>query len=218
MTNGWDRRVVAVIATALAASVSTAVADTPVAAKAPIAVPQPVACPSGTKSSRDYAFSLMGNRAGYQTVCLQGDGTRIVHFAFNDRGRGPALTSRIQLDAQGVPVAIATDGNDYLKSPVAERFTRAAGTATWQNKVESGAQAVTGAAFYVSQSGSFEETGLLARALRDAPGGKLPLLPQGAASLQQLTQLKISNGTSPRQVSLYSIEGLGFQPTSRLAR
>ena len=189
-------------------------ADPPAAQTAPIAVPQPTECPSGTSSSREYAFSLMGNRAGYQTVCLQADGTRIVHFAFNDRGRGPALTSKIQLDAKGIPMAIATDGNDYLKSPVAERFTRAAGTATWQNKVESGTQAVTGAAFYVSQSGSFEEIGLLARALREAPGRKLPLLPQGEADLQQLSQLKIGNGESSRQVSLYSISGLGFQPSS----
>ncbi len=214
MTNRRGTQVVAIIATALAASAFTAVADTPVAAKAPIAVPQSVACPSGTESSRDYAFSLMGNRAGFQTVCLQADGTRVVHFAFNDRGRGPALTSKIKLDKQGIPVAIATDGNDYLKSPVAERFARTSGNATWQNKVESGTKAVTGAAFYISQSGTFEETGLLGRALRDAPGGRLPLLPQGEASLQQLSTLKISNGTSPRQVSLYAIEGLGFQPTS----
>ena len=168
--------------------------SSPVAQQVPIAVPQPIACPTGTRSSREYAFNLMGNRAGYQTVCLQADGTRVVHFAFNDRGRGPALTSKIQLDAKGVPVAIATDGNDYLKSPVAERFTRAAGTATWQNKVESGTRPVAGAAFYVSQSGSFEEIGLLARALRDAPGRKLPLLPQGEADLQQLSQLQIGNG------------------------
>lgn len=189
-------------------------ADPPATPQASIAVPQPIACPTGARSSRDYAFSLMGNRAGYQTVCLQADGTRVVYFAFNDRGRGPALASKIQLDAKGIPVAIATDGNDYLKGPVAERFTRAAGTATWQNKVENGTQAVAGAAFYVSQSGSFEEIGLLARALREAPGRKLPLLPQGEADLQQLSQLKIGNGETSRRVSLYSIGGLGFQPTS----
>ena len=74
---------------------------------------------------------------------------------------------------------------------------------------------VTGAAFYVSQSGTFEETGLLARALRDAPGGKLPLLPQGEARLQQLSQLKISNGTDRRARSAcMRSTGLGFQPTS----
>ena len=214
MTNGWGSQVVAVIATALAASVPAFAVDPPVAQKASSAVPQPIACSTGTRSSREYEFNLMGNRAGYQTVCLQADGTRVVHFAYNDRGRGPAITSKIQLDAKGIPAAIATDGNDYLKSPVAERFTRAAGTATWQNKVEGGTQPVASAAFYVSQSGSFEEIGLLARALRDAPGSKLPLLPQGEADLQQLSQLKIGNGESSRLVSLYSIGGLGFQPTS----
>ena len=105
-------------------------ADPPVAERDPIALPQPLACPTGTRSSREYAFSLMGNRAGYQTVCLQADGTRVVHFAYNDRGRGPALTSKIHLDAKNVPVAITTDGNDYLKSPVAKRFTRTARTPT----------------------------------------------------------------------------------------
>ena len=214
MINVRKGRIVAVIATALAAGGPVFAADATDAAKASIAAPQPIACPSSTKSSRDYALNMMGNRAGYQTVCLQADGTRLVHFAFNDRGRGPALTSSIRLNARGIPVAIATDGNDYYKGPVAERFTREAGTATWKNKIESGSQPDTGAAFYISQSGSPEEIGLLARALRDAPGGKLALLPQGEASLQRLSQLQISNGKASRQVGLYSIGGMGFQPAS----
>ncbi len=212
--NAWGRSVIGIVAAVQALAGPAVASSSPVAQQVPMAVPQPVACPTGTRSSREYVFNLMGNRAGYQTVCLQADGTRVVHYAFNDRGRGPALTSKLQLDAKGVPVAIATDGNDYLKSPVAERFTRAAGTATWQNSVESGTRPVAGTAFYVSQSGSFEEIGLLARALRDAPGRKLPLLPQGEADLQQLSQLRIGNGENSRLVSLYSIAGLGFQPTS----
>ena len=193
MMNMWARWAAGVVTAVQVLAGPASAADAPASVRAPIAVPQPIACPTGTRSSREYAFSLMGNRAGYQTVCLQADGTRVVHFAYNDRGRGPALTSKIHLDAKNVPVAITTDGNDYLKSPVAERFTREAGTAAWQNKVESGTQPVAGAAFYVSQSGSFEELGLLARALRDAPDRKLALLPQGEAVLQQLSQLQISN-------------------------
>jgi hypothetical protein len=214
MTNARGGRTFAVIAAALAVAGPASAADPPVVQKASIAAPQPIACPTGTKSSREYAFNMMGNRAGYQTVCLQADGTRLVHFAFNDRGRGPALTSKIGLDAHGIPVAIATDGNDYYKGPVAERFTLEGGTATWTNKVEKGAQPVAAASFYVSQSGAPEEIGLLARALRDTPGGKLPLLPQGEASLQKLSQLKISNGNASRLVGLYSISGMGFQPSS----
>ena len=214
MNNSRRRRIVAIIATALTAGGPAFATDPPVAQKASIAAPQPVACPSGTQSSREYAFNLMGNRAGYQTVCLQADRTRLVRFAFNDRGRGPALTSKIVLDAHGIPVAITNDGNDYYKDPVAERFALEGGTATWTNKVEKGSQPVAGAAFYVSQTGSPEEIGLLARALRDVPGGKLPLLPQGEANLQKLSQLRISNGNTSRQVGLYSISGLGFQPSS----
>jgi hypothetical protein len=214
MLDALGRSVVAVITVLLALTGLARAAEPTAAPQASIAAPQPIACPAGTASSRDYALNLMGNRAGYQTVCLQPDGTRLVHFAFNDRGRGPALTSRIRLDARGVPVVIATDGNDYYKGPVAERFTREAGVAAWNNKVEQDSRAVADAAFYVSQSGSPEEIGLLARALRDTPGSSLPLLPQGEARLQPLAQLQISNGTSSRRVGLYAISGLGFQPAS----
>src|SRR5512137_3120227 len=113
MSRAMRGLIVMVIAAAVAVGGPAFAADPPVAEKASIAAPQPLACPTGTKSSRDYALNMMGNRAGYQTVCLQADGTRLVHFAFNDRGRGPALTSTIRLDARGIPVAIATDGNDY---------------------------------------------------------------------------------------------------------
>ena len=178
------------------------------------AAPSPVACGTGTASSREYAFHLMGNRAGYQVVCLQVDGTRRVHFAFNDRGRGPSLTSSIRLDARGIPVAIEIDGSDYLQGPVAERFAREGGNATWKNTVEQGSRAGVDTAFYVSQSGTPEESGLLARALRSTPGGRLPLLPQGEARLQQLSRLEVSNGRDSQPLSLYSISGLGFQPSS----
>ena len=214
MTNMRGGRTVAAVATALVLAGGALAADTPVAQQTSAAAPQPVACPAGTKSKREYALSLMGNRAGYQTVCLQEDGTRLVHFAFNDRGRGPAFTSTIRLDARGLPVAITTDGNDYYKGPVAERFSLAGDTAQWTNKVERGSQHVAAEAFYVSQAGAPEEMGLLARALRGAPNGRLALLPQGEARLQQLSQLKIGSGQASRLVSLYSISGMGFQPAS----
>jgi imidazolonepropionase-like amidohydrolase len=156
----------------------------------------------------------MGNRAGFQTVCLHPDGTRQVAFAFNDRGRGPALDSKIALGADGVPVTLATTGNDYFKAPIDERFAVAAGTATWRNKVEAGSQRIDGAAFYVSQSGAPDETALLARALLGAPGHKLKLLPQGEAQLTELSHVLVANGGEDRRVTLYSIGGLGFQPVN----
>lgn len=180
----------------------------------PPAAPAPVHCPAGTASSRAYTVELMGNQAGFQTVCEQPDGKRVVHFAFNDRGRGPALTSRLQLDALGIPVVVATDGTDYYKGVVAEHFASTGGRAAWTNKVERGSTNAPSPAFYVSQAATPEETGLLARALHNATGGRLPLLPQGEAQGQRVAQLELTRGDERRLVTLHSLSGLGFQPTS----
>jgi imidazolonepropionase-like amidohydrolase len=192
----------------------TAVAADAVPEQAQSAAAAPVACSAGTTISREYVFSLMGNHAGFQTLCLHADGAREVHFAFNDRGRGPTLTSLTRLDAGGVPIAISTDGQDYYKAAVAERFSIVANDATWKNKVESGSRMLDKPAFYVSQSGSPDETGLLANALRRAPQGRLALLPLGEARLAELAQVNVSKGGESRHVTLYSIDGLGFQPVN----
>ena len=201
--------------TALLSCTGAVGADEPSAAPAvPAAAPEPTACPAGTASVRDYAVELMGNRAGFQTVCVQPDGTRIVRYAFNDRGRGPSLEARVQLDAQGLPQAIAIDGNDYFKGAVAERFERTESGAQWQNKVERGNAPGKPAAFYVSQSGTPEEFGVLARALRGADGGRLALWPQGEAQLRRIVEKKIEHAGEQRAVTLYTISGIGFQPVN----
>src|SRR5512143_515157 len=102
----------------------------------PPAAPPPVACPAGGASSRVFAFVLGGHRAGFQTSCILPDGSREITFAYNDRGRGPSLRSRYVVDAGRVPSTITIDGNDYLKTAIAERFAITAGLASWKNKVE----------------------------------------------------------------------------------
>ena len=187
---------------------------TAAAADPPAAAPSPVACGAEATVTRDYTFFVMGNRAGFQTVCVLRDGSREVTFAYNDRGRGPALTSRIALDVHGVPTSVATAGNDYFGSPIAERFAVADGNATWKSKVEAGSRRIGEPAFYLSQSGVPDESGLLTRALRNAPHHRMPLLPQGEAELTQLTEIEASAGGQSRRVTLYAITGLGFQPTN----
>src|SRR5215218_9579886 len=54
-----------------------------VTAAEPAGVPTVVECPAGTRTSLQYTCSIMGNEAGYQTVCLSTAGTREVHFAYN---------------------------------------------------------------------------------------------------------------------------------------
>jgi imidazolonepropionase-like amidohydrolase len=199
----------------LLACAGAAVAGEPTAAEAThAAVPAPIACPAGTASAREYTVELMGNRAGFQTVCVQPDAVRVVHYAYNDRGRGPALTARLHLDAQGLLRTVAIDGNDYFKASVAERFERGAARAQWTNKVERGFAPGEPVAFYISQSGTPEEFGVLARALRGAPQGRLALWPQGEAQLRRIVEQQIEHDGQRQTVTLYTISGTGFQPVN----
>jgi imidazolonepropionase-like amidohydrolase len=59
-----------------------------------------------------------------------------------------------------------------------------------------------------------EMLAVLARALLEAPGKRLALLPEGEASVEQVGELEVSKGERKLTVDQYSITGLGFTPTS----
>src|SRR5213078_1084380 len=134
--------------------------------------------------SRHYQMKLGANDAGGMTVTANGN-TSVVDFEFNDRGRGPKTHAVYTLDADGLPVDLTTNGNDYLKTPVSERFTMKDGVATWKNDAESGQARTRG--FFLSMNGAVEEFGMLAAALLKTPGQSMPLLPAGQASIRKLT-------------------------------
>ena len=161
-----------------------------------------------------YTTLIMGKAAGVQTSTLQADGSRHFTFEYNDRGRGPKLTSRMKLDESGIPIAVETTGNDYLKAPVAEMFSIQDGTARWKNDAESGERKLAGKAFYISLQSVPEELGLLAAALLKAPQHRLLLLPEGEASIKRTSEVTVKQGDQPRRVMSYEVTGLGFTPTT----
>jgi imidazolonepropionase-like amidohydrolase len=183
---------------------STSLAQSPAASTA-------ASSPTTTR----YTVLMMGQPAGAQTSTVTPAGERKVLFEFNDRGRGPKISSRIALGADGIPTLIETTGNDYLKGPVDERFSLRDGQAIWKNKAEAETKTVAGRAFYISMDGSPEENALLAQALLIAPGGRLALLPEGEARIERVGELKVAaDGQETRAVTQYSISGLGFSPFS----
>src|SRR5436309_10341368 len=159
--------------------------------------------------SRHYTMKLGANQAGGMTVTANGN-TSVVDFEFNDRGRGPKSHAVYTLGADGLPVDVTITGNDYLKSPVSERFTMKDGVATWKNDAESGQSPTRG--FYISMNGAAEELGMLARALLKAPGQTLPLLPAGQASIRKLTDATVTSEGRKKHLTAYGITGLGFSP------
>lgn len=159
-----------------------------------------------------YTVLMMDRPAGVQTSTVRADGAHEFTFEYNDRGRGPKLTSIVRLDARGVPTAVENSGHDYLKVPVAERFTLVDGLARWKNNAESGEKKLSGPAFYISMDSVPEELALLANALLKSPGQRLALLPAGEATLRRTGELTLHNGDASRHVVSYEVSGLGFTP------
>ena len=159
-----------------------------------------------------YAFLLAGNKAGLMAVWATPDGARHSFFAFNDRGRGPSILTRCVLDKAGLPAELDATGNDYLKGPVNEHF-RMTGTplrASWSNKAEKGEKSLSGPAFYVPIDGVLASE--LGAALLAAPGGKLPLLPEGEARIERVLDRTVEAGGKKQHATLYEESGLGFTP------
>ena len=163
-----------------------------------------------------HSVLMAERRCGFQTSRRSADGEWHFVFEYNDRGRGPSLTERVVVGADGIPVTIETGGHDYSKNPVNERFTIVDRNAAWKNAAEQGTRALPAgaAAFYLSFEGAPAELGLLARALLAAPDRTLKLLPEGEARIERVGTLEVPANGDMRSVTHYEISGLSFTPSS----
>jgi hypothetical protein len=130
-----------------------------------------------------YQVLIADRLAGSQISELSSKGEWQISYEFNDRGRGPRLTTKLRLRSDGTPSFIETAGHNYLKAKVDDRFWTEGPRAIWRNGIESGEKQNSGNAFYVSANSAPEELALLASALLATPDKKLALLPQGEARI-----------------------------------
>lgn len=163
-------------------------------------------------TAQHYVVFLVGAPAGQQASWTSPDGARHIFFEYNDRGRGPATTSILRLDASGIPSAESVSGNNYLKAPVHENYALTSGSAHWQNEVEHGTRPLTAPAMYVAMEPSPIETGLLAAAALHH-GGHLALLPEGEAHVSRVSDLTVESSGEKKHITLYAVAGLDYSPT-----
>jgi imidazolonepropionase-like amidohydrolase len=157
-----------------------------------------------------YSVLLAGNKAGVLAVWNTPDGARHTFYAFNDRGRGPSVMTRMILDRAGILTELDATGNDYLKGPVDEHFRLASGKAAWSSKAEKGEKTLSGPAFYVPANATLSSE--MEAALIAAPGGRLPLLPEGEARIERVLDREVEVGGRKQKVTLYEETGLAFTP------
>ena len=171
-----------------------------------------VSLPAHAAKPERWNARMMGNDAGFMTVERESGGAIRTHFEYNDRGRGPKVDSRLVLAADGTPSSLTVDGNEYYKGPVAERFTREGGKATWKNRAEQGENASAGGAFYSSYDGTPNEIAYLVAAAAKAPGQRLTLLPTGTVTVSKLPEVEVAASGKKRRVVPWEVVGLGLEP------
>ena len=157
-----------------------------------------------------YTISSNGTVSGHEVDTYQTDGRVESQFEFNDRGRGPKVSSGYVLDANSLPLRVDETGNDYLKAPVDEHFEIKDGVAHWKSTAEDG-HAPAGA-FYVSNNGAAAELAFLVEALVKAHGSAVKLYPAGEARLERMTDVNLDDHGEKMHVTEYGITGLSFEP------
>jgi imidazolonepropionase-like amidohydrolase len=170
--------------------------------------------PSAAQAPVRHTVIFGGNPAGAQSALERADGSWVIDFEFNDRGRGPRTHTEARLDARGLPISMHTTGVDYFRSAVDETLSPAGAGGEgrrWKNKAEEGSS-TKGGGFYLSMFGPPEEKAMLARALLRAPGQRLPLYPVGQASARKLERVTVAVRGKREGVELVEVAGLGFTP------
>ena len=156
-----------------------------------------------------YTISTNGNVAGSEVDTYYPDGRVECAFEFNDRGRGPKVSSVYTFDANGLPTKVDETGNDYLKAPVDEHFDVKDGIAHWRSTAEHGEAPAGG--FYISNNAAGAEIAFLVASLAKA-NGTVHLLPAGEARLEKLADLTLTDHGARIHVTEYGITGLSFEP------
>src|SRR5271167_3513026 len=157
-----------------------------------------------------YTILSNGRTAGSEVDVYNPGGHIDCTFEFNDRGRGPKIAAHYIVAVDGLPLRVDETGNDYLKAPVDEHFAVKDGIAVWKSTSENGQAPAAG--FYISNNGASAESAFLVRALLNAKGVPMKLLPAGEARLEQLTDVTLEDHGRKLHVTEFAITGLSFEP------
>lgn len=161
-------------------------------------------------AAADYALSVQGRPIGTMKVDGAPGRRTIAYETGGDRGlKGRTV---VELDPNGLVSRLDYSGKSALTGDQFERFEAKDGRATWVTGIDEG-KAPAGA-FYNALGSNAEHLAILARALLDAPGGRLPLLPSGEASISKADRIEIATPAGPAAVDLYLISGLSKRPAA----
>ncbi|WP_394839842.1 amidohydrolase family protein [Pendulispora rubella] len=154
---------------------------------------------------------IVSRKSGSSVTTFAPDGAIEMAFEYLENGRGPKMTVRARLAADGTLASFEAKGTRTFGTAIDETFAVAGKRAHWKSTEEQGETEVGAPAFYVPNAQPPEVTALLYAALQKN-GGKIALLPDGEARLARSGTFTARAGGKEKRLVAWEITGLSYTP------
>jgi len=151
-----------------------------------------------------------GNRGGEIVETCSSAGDCAVRYVFKDNGRGPEVSEKFKLAADGTFNRYLATGASTFGSRIDERFEIRSGQARWQSTTERGRSDAARGKLYLPLNGSALVYERMAHLTSE--GKTADLLPSGTISRRSLQTASIGEGELRRDIELVAFSGLGLTP------
>ena len=164
---------------------------------------------AASAETHQYRVLFGGDDVGGLEVETAGN-TSNIEFDYKQNGRGPTITEKVEVDAEGIPTNWTITGRTTFGNPVNESYACADGKASWQDSTGPGS--ADACSFYIDQNGSPWGISLLAKALLATPDAEMAVLPGGTARIRARDTATYDGADGEVTVTTYEITGLSTDP------
>ena len=164
---------------------------------------------AASAETHQYRVLFGGDDVGGLEVETAGN-TSNIEFDYKQNGRGPTITEKVEVDAEGIPTNWTITGRTTFGNPVNESYACADGKASWQDSTGPGS--ADACSFYIDQNGSPWGISLLAKALLAVPDAQMAVLPGGTARIRARDTATYEGADGEVTVTTYEITGLSTDP------
>jgi Amidohydrolase family len=154
----------------------------------------------------------LGKVVGKHLSWKKGSNDHYYYFEYNDRGRGPAVTSYTKTDNKGNIILQEITGLDYFKTKVNEKFEVKNSKASWKNKFENESVPYKGE-LYSNMYGNPGEIELSLKIMKNSVSKKVNILPAGTLSYTVVKEEIVKDEkNNSLTIELIGFSGLGGPP------
>jgi imidazolonepropionase-like amidohydrolase len=169
------------------------------------------ACAAAAAETR-YTITIQTQVGGQLVQRSADDGSVQVEYSYRDNGRGPDVSERYVLAADGSVREYSVSGKSTLGGAIRENFRRDGDRVEWTSLVDKGAQAAPPEAAFLAIEASPAWFAQVVRRTWLQAGHAAPAIPAGRLSVERLDGLTLPGPAGPAQVGLYALTGANLAP------